>query len=218
MKVDDRSGMRLYGVMGAARSGKTTVADYLQERHGFKRVSFADALKEMIIRALTKAPPPPVDAYVVEVPGRTGADLMAGIPKAGSDQLEGMWRDRIYVHRTPFTRWVMQFIGTEIFRDQVDEGYWVKEWLKVYYQTPGDIVVPDVRFPNEADCIRRLGGEIWKTVRLDPGKAIEHGAGHRSETEAELITPDRTLEAADGIEHLHKLVDGLCLSQSPQSD
>lgn len=210
MRMTDRSGMKLVGVMGAARSGKTTVSDYLQERYGFKRLSFADALKEMIIQALTKAPPPPVDPYVAEVHVPYGVDIMAGIPKAGSEQLEGTWRSKMYTHRTPFSRWLMQFMGTEIFRDQVDEDYWIKQWLKVYYQTPGDIVIPDVRFPNEAACLKRLGGEIWRTVRLDQGEAIEHGAGHRSETEAELITPDKVLEAPTGIKHLHKLVDDLC--------
>ena len=32
---------------------------------------------------------------------------------------------------------------------------------------PGDYVVPDVRFRNEQDMIRELGGEIWRVQRGD---------------------------------------------------
>lgn len=202
MKVEDRSGMKLVGVMGLARSGKTTVSDYLQEKYGFKRVSFADRLKEMCIQALDRAMPPdycwhsPKRAKDLRAPGCVLLD-------------ESHWRRQIYQDRTPFTRWLLQFMGTEIFRDQVDDDYWVKEWLKVYYQTPGNIVVPDVRFPNEALCLKRMGGEIWRTIWVGQEASIEHGADHRSEIEAETIIADRTIQAPTGIENLHKAVDDI---------
>lgn len=194
MKVEDRSGMKLVGVMGLARSGKTTVSDYLQEKYGFKRVSFADELKEKIIRALVKNPPP---EFVWSF--RFQKDLPT----------EEDWRRMIYHDRTPFTRWLMQFVGTDLFRDEEDEDYWIKEWLKVYYKTPGNIVVPDVRFPNEALCLKRMGGEIWRTIWVGQEASIEHGADHRSEIEAETIIADRVIQAPTGIENLHKAVDDI---------
>lgn len=38
--------MVIIGIHGKARSGKTTAANYLIEKYGFMRMSFADALKE----------------------------------------------------------------------------------------------------------------------------------------------------------------------------
>ena len=202
MKVEDRSGMKLIGIMGLARSGKTTVSDYLQLKYGFRRHSFADRLKEMMIQALDRAMPPDY-CWHSTVKANIGPNRFM------VDELH--WRRQIYHDRTPFTRWLLQFVGTEVFRDQVDGDYWIKEWLRVYYQTPGDIVVPDVRFPNEAACLKRMGGEIWRVVRKDWEGSIEHGAGHRSETEAEAITADRIIEAPSGIENLHKAVDEIAL-------
>jgi hypothetical protein len=41
------------------------------------------------------------------------------------------------------------------------------------------VVVDDVRFPNEAAIVRRLGGELWRVER--PG--TERGTSHASEGE-----------------------------------
>ena len=43
--------MKNIGLLGRAESGKTTVAKYLVEHHGFTRMAFADPLKEMLIQA-----------------------------------------------------------------------------------------------------------------------------------------------------------------------
>ena len=197
---------RLIGLKGAARSGKTTVSSYLQSKHGYIELSFADALKEMCIRALLKSPPPAQFVF----------------PLAPSELNEATWRRLLYDERTPFTRWLLQFIGSEIIRDEVDQLYWVKQWgeqfTKLMWQDikagHPNIVIPDVRFPNEAEMIQRFQGEIWEIVREGfEGKGIEHGADHQSETRRAEIVPDRTLIAGEGIHHLHKIVDEIAVGR-----
>ncbi len=43
--------MKIVGLVGRAQSGKTTIGKHLVKCFGFKRMSFADALKDMIINA-----------------------------------------------------------------------------------------------------------------------------------------------------------------------
>ena len=46
IKYDNLDNKILIGLMGYARSGKDTIASFLVKRLGFKRISFADTLKE----------------------------------------------------------------------------------------------------------------------------------------------------------------------------
>lgn len=175
----------IIGISGKGRSGKTTVAEYLQKVYGYEETSFAVPLKEACIRALVKNPPP-----------------------AFKELDEATWRRLIYHDRTPFTRWLLQFIGTEIVRDEIDVEHWVKAWLRESIGRETKRVVPDVRFLNEVRAIRHLGGEIWRIVRTSgEGVGIESGEAHRSETELDDFTPDFVLEAPWGIENLYRLVD-----------
>jgi hypothetical protein len=55
-----------------------------------------------------------------------------------------------------------------------------------YPTTPSGIVIPDVRFINEVDAIRKAGGFVWKIERPVPG--LEGAAGqHASEQEQNSI-------------------------------
>ena len=99
MKITETG--HIIGITGKGRSGKTTVAEYLQKVYDYKETSFAVPLKEACIRALLKNPPP-----------------------AMKELTEVYWRRLIYHDRTPFTRWLLQFVGTEIVRDEIDREYW----------------------------------------------------------------------------------------------
>lgn len=44
--------MRDIAFMGHARSGKDTAGRYLVENHGFRRVSFADPVRESLLRCI----------------------------------------------------------------------------------------------------------------------------------------------------------------------
>jgi len=67
-------------------------------------------------------------------------------------------------------RYLLQTLGTEWGREIVDQNIWIKllrvrliEHLTDTALTP--LVVDDLRFDNEAEMIRELGGEIWHLDR-----------------------------------------------------
>lgn len=198
--ADNRKFKKIIGVCGKARHGKTTVANYLVEKYGYAVLSYAEALKVMIIDALVDNPPP------IEIASQEFTEMT-----------REYWEHVVREDRTSFTRWLMQFIGTDIVRARIAEHFWVAKWQDSYRAVEKRIVVPDVRFRNEATKIRQIGGEIWRVERVflatDPEESslqtIEHGAAHKSETEMLKISEDRLVRASWGIENIYKAVDEL---------
>jgi len=116
-------------------------------------------------------------------------------------------REELYGEKTANSRWLMQKIGTEIFKKQVDKDYWIK---KAHENLSGlgseNIVIDDVRFPEEADwitggCSRRLQpaipGFIIRVVRKNYIDAVA-GFGHDSERLLNKIVPDFLIKAKSG--------------------
>jgi hypothetical protein len=116
-----------------------------------------------------------------------------------------------YFKKTDRSRELMQKIGTGIFREQIDEDFWVKRaepLLDAYLERPGGrIVIDDVRFLNEAQCIRSKGGIIVRVLRPGHNLSDHRAASHRSETELDAFTSDYILSAEDG--QISKLEQGI---------
>jgi hypothetical protein len=152
----------------------------LVRRYGFHLVRFADPLKDLV-------------------------EDMFLIPRRYMDTLEfkerpdPRWISAEGQPRTP--REILQIIGTDGFR-AVDPDYWVKLTKRridnlVLSDGVRRIVVPDVRFENEAGMLRRCyGAEIWRVVKVG-GQGTSHAA-HASETELERIQSDAIFEAKAG--------------------
>ena len=100
----------------------------------------------------------------------------------------------IELNKTQF-RPVLQWWGTD-FRRASNDKYWLDEWVKRGVNRPSDtiLVAPDVRFKNEADLVRWLGGILIRVER----KTTQHDS-HLSETALDeykfdyTITNDSTL-------------------------
>lgn len=124
----------IVGVCGPKRSGKSTFADRLVERHEFVRVRFAEGLKNML-RAL---------------PGVTEEHTDGALKEEPCDALSGA---------TP--RHVMQVLGTDCMRRLVHPEFWVNAWrarvTELVAAGRRRIVVDDVRFPNEARAVHAFG-------------------------------------------------------------
>jgi len=102
----------------------------------------------------------------------------------------------------PEVRRQLQAMGTECGRDLLGDTIWVDTWEKsLPEESNRRVVVADVRFPNEAERIRSLGGLIWRVTR--PGTAPD---GHRSEMDLDRIVPDAVLANTGSIDDLHRLV------------
>lgn len=192
---------RLIALCGAARHGKSTAANYLVEKHGYMSLKFSGALKDMCIDTLITNPP---EFYLAQLTGKQMHDYHID-PR-------GFWIDKIHVNRDGFSRWLMQYVGTEIMRGY-DSDCWVKLWRDQYVVARGNnqlVVVEDLRFLNEARAVGRFGGKIWRVVRTDAdAPLIEAGEEHQSETEYLSIQPHAIASAPFGIHFVHEAIENL---------
>jgi hypothetical protein len=125
--------------------GKDTVANRLIDKHGFIKISFADSLKEACRK----------------------------IFHFNDAQLYGDLKEVIDPNWGKTPREILQTIGSEAIRNHVDLDVWIKS-LKIKINhlvecNPGrqlKFVVPDVRFPNEANALKEFSdGYVWKVER-----------------------------------------------------
>lgn len=164
----------IIGVSGYARAGKDEIAKILVEEFDFKRVAFADKLRE-VLYALN----PIVDTW-----GRVAEGSQIGIPDEpfSVTYLQDVIEDERYgwdgYKESPYgpeIRRLLQRLGTEAGRNTLWDSIWVDAALKDY--KPGDrLVVPDMRFPNEFDAIKARGGMTWRVNRKGVGPANSHAS------------------------------------------
>jgi hypothetical protein len=154
----------LIGVSGLAGSGKSEVSAVLTSEFGFGRVKFADPLKNMIRTLLRGA-------------GHIDEDV--------ERMVEGDLKEVEIPELGVSPRLLMVTLGTEWGRDAVRPDLWIRLW-KAAAEMHERVVVDDVRFPNEVDAIRELGGVIWRVER--PGLVA---ASHVSEQLS--VEPDDVL-------------------------
>ncbi len=146
------------GIAGWARSGKDTIADYLVKNKGYTKVSFSTPMKE----AMYRLNPRITVNEVVNTPLRVGVDVYGW---------EGL------KERSPDVRGLLQRFGTEVGREMFDEDFWVDYALNSI-PDGGKVVIADVRYPNEADAIKALGGKVFRVLRTGVGPANEHASEH----------------------------------------
>ncbi len=85
-------------------------------------------------------------------------------------------RGEVYGKKTVYSRFMLQRIGTEIFRYQVDPDYWVKRMnSRLVAEAPYNdvVIIDDCRFPNEAALITSAGGTLVRVTR-DANVADNH--------------------------------------------
>lgn len=170
---------KLIGLTGYSGVGKDVIASHLVQTYGYVRLGFGDALKEELAARFPKL-------LEIEAKEMYGHQISSGVLTLGAAIHELLW-----TKRTAMTRALLQHYGTDVRRaDDVD--YWVKAWCIRYLRISQPIVCPDVRFQNEADCIRSWGGSIYRIVR--PGtKPLDH-ASDQQELEVDgVITNDKPL-------------------------
>lgn len=137
----------IVGFVGFMGSGKGTAGDILANDFGFKKESFAGALKD--VTALMFGWPR------VMLEGDTEES------RQWREQPEWFWSRKFGRDFTP--REALQLIGTEVGRNIFHEDFWVMS-LENRLRN-GDYVITDVRFPNEIDWIKKQGGVVIEVGR-----------------------------------------------------
>ncbi|MFG2292047.1 hypothetical protein [Streptomyces sp. NPDC048603] len=139
------------GLIGRARVGKDTVGHWLCENRGYERVAFADPLKAAALRV------DPVIGY-----SHIGGDIRV------SHVLETIGWEGIK-DRYPEGRRILQELGASI--RGIDPEIWLRAGLartdEVNRTTGRPAVITDVRYPNEAESLRRAGFHLIYIHRPD---------------------------------------------------
>lgn len=142
----------IIGIAGFIGSGKDTVADYLIRFKGFRRMSYAEPLKDAISAIFGW------DRELLE--GNTNYS------REWRDQIDPWWAERLGIkHLTP--RWVLQQWGTEVGRRAFHDDIWIASVENQLRTTKDNIVLSDCRFPNELKSIKKMGG---LTIRVNRGE------------------------------------------------
>ena len=174
---------RLIGLYShAPGSGKSTVANMTWD---FKKISFASPMREFCANLLSAL-------------GHDGVVLLRDRDKKEEKIAE--------IGVSP--RQMMQTLGTEWGRSCIHPELWrmVAAGAVEQQQKLGrDVVIDDVRFPNEAEMVHRLGGELWLVDR--PGVVYE--GEHASEGALADVLPDVVVNNSGSLEHLREVVAAL---------
>lgn len=190
----------LIGITGLKRSGKDSVARVLIERYGYTRIGFADTLKEMAL-AIDPVIPQFETGAIRHATARQHVGLAEFVEHFGWERA----KENQHVRR------FLQRLGTEGVRNHLGANAWIDAWYRraqpINLSADGDhprIVVPDVRFANEAHTLRLAGGTIWRVER-----AGAHSDGHASETELDTLYADQTISNNGTLDELADKVDVL---------
>ena len=147
----------IIGLSGYARSGKDTVAGILIGLHGYDTRSFAEPMRESLYKLN------PI-VHVTE-----GVFKLQGLVDAyGWDVAKVQY---------PEIRRLLQVFGTEVGREMFGEDFWVNQAFKDIERT--DLIAfTDCRFPNEAQKVKEMGGEVWRIERTGIDAVNSHPSEH----------------------------------------
>lgn len=142
----------IIGFVGFISSGKDTAADYLVNFHGFRRDSFANTLKDAVSAVFGW------DRVMLE--GRTKK------AREWREQVDPWWAERLNMpNLTP--RWILQYWGTEVCRQGFHDDIWIASLENKLRKSEDNVVISDVRFPNEIKAIHNAGGKVIRIRRGD---------------------------------------------------
>ncbi len=167
----------IIGITGPARSGKDTAAALILARYGGYRYSFADPMRAM---------------------------LRAGF---GIDMEDPYWQDHKedpipVLGRSP--RYLLQTLGTEWGRDLVTPGIWRMLATQKFESFGHGMVIPDVRFEDEAQLVRKHG----VLIHIER-KSAAQVASHSSEAGVELGPSDLMLDNNGSMDELRHQIEML---------
>ena len=186
-------------------SGKTTVSDALQQR-GWKRLSWAEPVRQIAALAYD-------DRF-------TGSPEDYAAAKAATFEVTTIAKDGLPLTETITGTQVLQRIGTDAMRDNLDMNFWVKAALRRMEAEDqlGTMLAPqfsnrwvndDTRFPNELEALRSRGFlivglylpdsvRIARLIARD-GLYDEAAESHASETSVSLDDCDVVVQTTQPV-------------------
>ena len=174
---------KVIALCGYKRSGKDTIADYIQ-KYGYKKVSIAEPLKGIC---------------------KTLFDLT-------EEQVDGKEKECVLQEYGVTPRALMQFFGTEIMQYKMQElcpfigrRFWVDRLLKSLNEKQL-YVISDLRFIHEYESIKKMFGESFIVICVC-NKNIKELDEHVSEQEWKHIKYNHIMRNDLTLMHLYQQID-----------
>lgn len=174
--------MIIIGLSGYKGVGKTSAADYLVRYRGFKKLSFSTRLKEL---------------SRILIPEFTET-MLFGNEKEVSQSFITDHTPREFMERLgEFMRFWRNTYWLDIIKNGVENNH------------NFNIVIDDVRYPNEAEYLRKLDGILVRVNRYKSKNPYSFDPNSPSEISLDKFEFDHTVEEYENISllDLYKAVD-----------
>jgi len=181
--------VRKFAICGLARTGKDTVADYLESKYHFEKFAFASDMKRIFHELFPNVPPIPKPRRAYQVFGE-------GIRKLELVGAESVWIDGCLRKVVAYIWW----------QAEVDER-------------GANVVITDLRLPAEYERLKDEGFTIIRVnapedVRLDRARILsdvfnEKDLAHETESYVDAFEVDYELNNDGSLDELFAKVDDL---------
>lgn len=177
------TGFRPIGIYSPVpQSGKSTTAKYLKYFYRAEIVPLASPVKGLGIEFL----------------------MNFGYSREEAEDLCFNRKEFIIPQINKSVRYILQTIGTEWGRNCIKQSLWVDIMLEKI-KLKNRAVIDDVRFPNEADAIKSVGGLMWKVIR----PSLSLCEAHASEGALDSYEFDCVIFNDGSINELYRQIDQL---------
>lgn len=232
----------IIAIAGKMGSGKDTGVNHLVENYNFKRMAFADNLKFMCMNVFGLSYDECFDEEMkfrpfgykkerywfwekfyktpITFKQRHAEGIINWAKEENHFPITDEMRSAIYrligIVKFETPRHVLQYVGTEILRNIIDEDY----HAKVLYQdilSSGveNIAISDCRFPNERQKVKEWGGTtIIVTGRETDKAADDKSKSHASENSLGTISDyDFSISNTHTLETFYSNLDSIMLNE-----
>lgn len=197
---------------GWKRSGKDTAADILTKEFGFKRLGFADPLKDLVSdlfgikrhamdaaelkeQPIMYMPVDPKDSFSYNVTQFMSKEFKVEEPPHPVTPLKKYWTPRA----------LCILVGSTM--RSVNPNFWVEKAL-AQVQPGGLYVIADCRYKNEIDIVKRVDAQVV-TVRIE--RFDTSPSDDPSERDLDNYLFDKVINNRHSIEEFQKIIRSLAL-------
>jgi hypothetical protein len=173
---------------GDAGAGKDTAADYLVDKYGFKKDSFGKHLKDVVALAFF-------------------------IQREMLDDQE--FKSSVNEFTEMTVRTILQKVGTECFRNQIGDDFWIRCLLRRNKDYTGPLALTDSRMENEINEIQANGGHVV-LIRRQAKMLQGQEAKHISEAVLDNVKYSAIFENNGTKEELYAQIDAFMKTLQPE--
>lgn len=153
--------LNIIAVCGAEGSGKDTISNIISEKYGYKKISFAGVLKDIL-------------AVLFD----WDRELLEGITdesRIWRENTDKWWSKELNIPNfTP--RYAMKYIATYVFKEHFHNDIWLLT-VKRKIMKMSKVIITDARFKNEIDFIKSFNGILVYVSRDEPDWVARYKSG-----------------------------------------